>query len=58
MWQDYLAYRRIQIVDGSRTNRYGVIELGSDVIFDIDYMRLDDETALENILGAMRFEVE
>lgn len=48
-----------QIVDGSRTIRYGVIELGSGVILDIDYKHSNgDEAALEEVLGAIRFVVE
>ena len=37
---------------------YGVIELGSDVIFDIDYSHMDEEVNFEEVLGAMKFEVE
>lgn len=47
-----------QITDDHGEIKYGVIELGSGVVFDIDYNRTDEEVNLEEILGAMKFEVE
>lgn len=38
--------------------KYGAIELGSGVIFCFDYERTDEEVNLEEMLGAMKFEVE
>lgn len=38
--------------------KYGAIELGSGVIFCFDYEHTDEEVNLEEILGAMKFEVE
>lgn len=38
--------------------KYGAIELGSGVIFCFDYEHTDEEVNLEEMLKAMRFEVE
>lgn len=38
--------------------KYGAIELGSGVIFCFDYEHTDEEVNLEEMLGAMKFEVE
>lgn len=38
--------------------KYGAIELGSEVIFCFDYEHTDEEVNLEEMLGAMKFEVE
>lgn len=46
-----------QITDDHGEIKYGVIELGSGVVFDIDYNRTDEEVNLEEMLGAIRFEV-
>lgn len=47
-----------QITDDHGEIKYGVIELGSGVVFDIDYNHTDEEVNLEEMLGAMKFEVE
>ena len=47
-----------QTTDDHGEIKYGVIELGSGVVFDIDYNHTDEEVNLEEMLGAMKFEVE
>lgn len=47
-----------QITDDHGEIKYGVIELGSGIVFHIDYKRTDEEVNLEEMLGAMKFEVE
>lgn len=47
-----------RITDDHGEIKYGVIELGSGVVFHIDYKRTDEEVNLEEMLGAMKFEVE
>lgn len=47
-----------RITDDHGEIKYGVIELGSGVVFHIDYKRTDEEVNLEEMLGAMKFEVK
>ena len=47
-----------QITDDHGEIKYGVIELGSGVVFDIDYNHTDEEVNLDKMLGAMKIEVE
>lgn len=47
-----------QITDDRGEIKYGVIELGSGVVFCIDYMHTDEEVNLEEMLRAMKFEVK
>ena len=47
-----------RITDDHGEIKYGVIELGSGVVFHIDYKRTDEEVNLEEMLKAMKFEVE
>ena len=54
---DYIVHS-FQITDDHGEIKYGVIELGSGVVFDIDYNHTDEEVNLDKMLGAMKIEVE
>lgn len=47
-----------QVSDKHGDIKYGAIELGSGVIFCFDYEHTDEEVNLEEMLRAMKFEVE